>query len=68
MPYIPTIADTISLQPLKVLDFSSSEKVIKEEYGIDMKFEGMKRNWWVTIKYVLQHPWDSLKRLLTNNL
>jgi hypothetical protein len=68
MPYIPTIADTISPQGLKLLDFSSSERVIKEEYSIDMKFEGMKRNWWVTIKYVLQHPWDSLKRLLTNNL
>ena len=68
MPYIPTIADTIIPQRLKGLDFSSSEKVIKEEYGMDMTFEDMNRDWWVTIKYVLQHPWDSLKRLLANNL
>ena len=68
MPYIPTIADRINPQRLKGLDFSSSEKVIKEEYGIDMTFEGMKRDWRVTINYVLQHPWDSLKRLLMNNL
>lgn len=68
MPYIPTIADSIIPQRLKGLDFSSSEKVIKEEYGMDMTFEDMNRDWWVTIKYVLQHPWDSLKRLLTNNL
>ena len=68
MPYIPTIADTIIPQRLKGLDFSSSEKVINEEYGMDMTFEDMNRDWWVTIKYVLQHPWDSLKRLLANNL
>lgn len=68
IPFIPTIADTITPLRLKRLNLSSSEKVIKEEYGIDMVFEGVKRNWWVTIKYVLQHPWDSLKRLLTNSL
>jgi transcriptional regulator, abrB family protein len=68
MPYIPTIADTINPQRLTGLDFSSSEKITKEEYGIDMTFEGMKRNWIVTLNYVLQHPWDSLKRLLKNNL
>lgn len=68
MPYIPTMADTINPQRLTALDFSSSEKITKEEYGIDMTFEGMKRNWIVTLNYVLQHPWDSLKRLLKNNL
>ena len=68
MPYIPTMADTINPQLLTALDFSSSEKITKEEYGIDMTFEGMKRNWIVTLNYVLQHPWDSLKRLLKNNL
>lgn len=68
MPYIPTIADTIKPQRLIALDFSSSEKVIKEEYGMDMTFESRKRNWWVTIKYFLLHPWDSFKRLLRHNL
>ena len=67
MQYIPPIADTIKPQRLKVY-LSSSEKVIKEEYGMDMTYEGIKRNWRTTIKCVLQHPWDSLKRLLKNNL
>ncbi len=49
MPYISTIADTINPQRLKGLDFSSSGEVTKEEYGIGMTFEGMKRNWWVTL-------------------
>lgn len=68
MPYIPTIADMIKPERLIGLDLSSSEKVTKEEYGMDISFGSMKRNWWVTIKYALQHPWDSLKRLLKNNL
>jgi len=53
MPYIPTMADTINPQLLTALDFSSSEKITKEEYGIDMTFEGMKRNWIVHLPLLI---------------
>lgn len=43
MPYVPTIADAIYPVPLKTINLSSDEKVIKEKYSVYMSYETIEK-------------------------